>query len=159
VVGLIPAAGQGKRLAPSPCSKEIYPIGFRRDSQTGDLQPEVASQHLFEKFRRAGATNVFVIMRDGKWDIPAHFGDGRRVGVNVAYIVIDGSLGPPDTIDRAFPFVADKAVAFGFPDILFGPDDVFATLLRQLRTTDSDIVLGLYLAYNRQQMDMVDVDA
>ena len=51
IVGLIPAAGRGKRIAPLPCSKELYPIGFRPDEH-GDLRPEVASAHLLDKFRR-----------------------------------------------------------------------------------------------------------
>jgi len=158
VVGLVPAAGKGKRLAPLPCSKELYPIGFRRDEQSGDLRAEVASLQLFEKFRRARLTNAYVILRDGKWDIPAYLGDGRIVGMNVAYLVIADSLGPPDTLDRAYPFVANTSVAFGFPDILFGPDDVFELLLAHLRQTSSDIVLGLYPAHDVRQMDMVDVN-
>ena len=91
VVGLVPAAGRGKRIAPLPCSKELYPIGFRPDAR-GDLRPEVASSHLLEKFRRAGITRAVVILRDGKWDIPAYFGDGRAAGLNLAYVVIQGSI-------------------------------------------------------------------
>ena len=30
IVGVIPAAGRGKRIAPLPCSKELYPVGFVR---------------------------------------------------------------------------------------------------------------------------------
>jgi len=157
VVGLIPAAGRGKRIAPLPCSKELYPIGFRRDAH-GDLRPEVASAHLLDKFRRAGITRTFVILREGKWDIPAYFGDGRNVGVDLAYVVIEGSIGPPDTLDRAYPFVAGQRVAFGFPDILFGPDDVFTRLLEHQRTTDAHIVLGCYPAHDVRQLDMLDID-
>ena len=157
VVGLVPAAGRGKRIAPLPCSKELYPIGFRPDAR-GDLRPEVASSHLLEKFRRAGITRAYVILRDGKWDIPAYFGDGRAAGLNLAYVVIEGSIGPPDTLDRAYPFVASQTVAFGFPDILFGPDDVFERLLGHLHRTDADIVLGCYPAHDVRQLDMLDID-
>jgi glucose-1-phosphate thymidylyltransferase len=79
--------------------------------------------------------------------------------MNVAYLVIDDSIGPPDTLDRAYPFVGQQSVAFGFPDILFGPDDVFDRLLRHLDETNSDIVLGLYPAHDVRQMDMIDVGA
>ena len=157
VVGLVPAAGRGKRIAPLPCSKELYPIGFRPDAR-GDLRPEVASSHLLEKFRRAGIMRAYVILRDGKWDIPAYFGDGRAAGLNLAYVVIEGSIGPPDTLDRAYPFVASQTVAFGFPDILFGPDDVFERLLGHLHRTDADIVLGCYPAHDVRQLDMLDID-
>lgn len=157
VVGLVPAAGRAKRLAPLPCSKEIYPVGFKRQDN-GEVRPQVVSQHLFEKFCRAGATRAFVIVRDGKWDIPAYFGDGRIVRLALAYLVISESLGPPDTLDRAYPFVANHSVAFGFPDMLFGPDDVFEQLLQRLRETEADVVLGLYAAHNVSEMDMVGLD-
>jgi len=28
VVGIIPASGRATRIAPLPCSKELYPVGF-----------------------------------------------------------------------------------------------------------------------------------
>jgi glucose-1-phosphate thymidylyltransferase len=158
VVGLIPAAGRGKRIAPLPCSKELYPIGFRQDAN-GESRPEVASAHLLDKFRHAGITRAFVILREGKWDIPAYFGDGHNVGVNLAYVVIEGSIGPPDTLDRANPFVAGQRVAFGFPDILFGPDDVFVRLLDHQEKSGAHIVLGCYPAHDVRQLDMLDIDA
>lgn len=159
LVGLVPAAGRARRLARLPCSKEIYPIGFRRNPASGDVQVEVISQHLFEKFRRAGATSAFVILRDGKWDVPSYYGEGELVGLSLAYLFIADSIGPPDTLDRAYPFIRDKSVAFGFPDIVFGPDEAFERLFGRLRETNSDIVLGLYPAVPSQPTDMVDVDA
>lgn len=158
VIGLVPAAGRANRIGPLPCSKEIYPIGFRRD-ESGETRPQVASHHLFQKFRRAGATTAFVILRDGKWDIPAYLGDGSVVGIELAYLVIPGSIGPPDTLDRAYSFVANSIIAFGFPDIIFGPDDVFEQLLTRMRDTNADVVLGLYPAQDVRQTDMIDLDA
>lgn len=158
VVGLVPAAGRARRLGLLPVSKELYPVGFTRDSETGELRPTVASHHLFEKFRRAGVGNAYVILREGKWDIPAFLGEGQLVGVHLAYIVVGDTIGPPDTLDRAYSFVADKTVAFGFPDILFGPDDVFAQLLNVLHETGSHVVLGLYPPRDIQHADMIDVD-
>ncbi len=158
LVGLIPAAGRATRIAPLPCSKEIYPVGFRRDEGTGELRPRVVSQHLLEKFQRAGITRAFVIVRSGKWDILAYFGDGRLVNVDLAYIVIEESIGPPDTLDRAFTFVENDSIAFGFPDILFGPDDAFERLLVNLNDTRSDVVLGMYPALESRPMDMIEID-
>jgi glucose-1-phosphate thymidylyltransferase len=158
VVGLVPAAGRGKRIAPLPCSKELYPIGFHQYEEDGTLRPKVASHELFEKFRNAGIITAYVILRNGKWDIPAYFGDGQMVGMSLAYLVITDSLGPPDTLDRAYPFVAKRVVALGFPDILFGPNDVFERLLARLYETNSDIVLALYLARDVRLSDMVAFD-
>jgi glucose-1-phosphate thymidylyltransferase len=159
VVGLLPAAGRAHRMSPLPCSKEIYPIGFRTDERTGDLRPRVVSHHLFEKFRAAGITTAYVVVRSGKWDIPAYFGDGSVVGVDIAYRVISESIGPPDTIDRAYSFVHHRWIAFAFPDMVFGPDDVFRQLLQRLTSTTATVVLGLYPTADVQRMDMIEVDA
>ena len=156
VVALVPAAGSAKRIAPLPCSKELFPIGFQRDD-TAEPQAKVVSQYLLEKFRIAGITRAFLILRSGKWDIPAYYGDGAMVGIALAYLVVGETRGPPDTLDGAYAFVRERTIAFGFPDMLFGPDDVFARLLRRLEETNADVVLGLYPAHNCRLMDMVDV--
>lgn len=158
LVGLVPAAGRAKRLMKLPCSKELYPIGFRRDAGSAEFRTEVVSQQLLDKFRRGGVRRAYVVLRDGKWDIPAYFTDGATVGLSLAYVVITDSLGPPDTLDRAYSFVKNEPVAFGFPDILFGPDDVFERLRTRLRDTDAAAVLGLYPTDNPAAMDMVDAD-
>jgi dTDP-glucose pyrophosphorylase len=158
LVGLVPAAGKAKRISPLPCSKEIYPIGFRRDKESGDIRVEVVSHQLFEKFRRAGAQRAFVILRDGKWDIPSYFGEGQIVGLSLAYLVIADSIGPCDTLDRAYPFVKNETVMFGFPDILFHPDDAFQRLLVHLNESRSDIVLGLFPEVESRKTDMVDIE-
>ncbi len=158
VVGLVPAAGKGKRIAPLPCSKELYPMGFEAAQNNAEPRPKVVGQYLLEKFRAAGAQEAFVVLREGKWDIPAYFGDGSMLDMHLAYIVIAGSWGPPDTLDRAYPFVRDKTVVFGFPDIMFGPPDVFAVLLDRQKAGGFDITLALYPAHDCRMMDMVEFE-
>jgi len=159
VVGLVPAAGSGKRIAPLPCSKELFPIGFQRSEGNSEPRAKVVSHYLLEKFRIAGITTAYIVLREGKWDIPAYFGDGAMLDMHLAYVVISDSCGPPDTLDRAYPFVQNKFIAFGFPDILFTPDDVFGQLLQQQLSTNADVVLGLYPALDHRLMDMIRVDA
>lgn len=158
VVGLIPAAGQAKRLQPFPCSKEMFPIGFSRDERTGAPRPKVVSQYLLEKFQTAGINKAYIVIREGKWDIPNYFREGNGVGMSLAYLVIQGSLGPPDTIDRAYPFVAQNRIAFGFPDILFGPKDAYRRLIQKQEQTKADVVLGLHCIEDPRVWDMVDAD-
>jgi len=159
VVGIVPAAGLAKRLQPFPGSKEVFPVGFAIDKDTGMPRPKVAAHYLLEKFRAAGITKAYVVIRDGKWDIPNYFRDGRLLDLSLAYIVIPGSLGAPDTIDRAYPFLDEKRVAFGFPDILFGPDDAYRQLIETQERTRAEVVLGLHRVYNHRVWDMVDCKA
>lgn len=159
VVALLPAAGQSRRLAPLPCSKELFPIGFYTIAGKKDPRPRVVSHYLLEQLREAGIRKGYIVIRHGKWDIPQYWGDGSMVGMDLAYIVIADSSGPPDTVDRANSFVKDRIVAFGFPDILFRPKDVFAKLLAQLDEREADVVLALFPAHVSKAMDMVDIDA
>ncbi len=158
VVGLVPAAGWGRRVAPLPCSKEIYPVGFH----TGGKQkgrPRVAMHYLLENMRRADVQKVYVVLREGKWDIPAYLGDGHELGLHVAYLMMRLPHGTPFTLDQAHPFVQDARVVFGFPDILFQADDAFVRLLEKQRRTGADVVLGLFPAHQPHKMDMVEADA
>lgn len=159
VVALLPAAGQSRRLAPLPCSKELFPIAFDTIAGKKGPRPRVVSHYLLEQLREAGIRKGYIVIRHGKWDIPQYWGDGSMVGMDLAYIVIADSSGPPDTVDRANSFVKDKIVAFGFPDILFRPKDVFAKLLAQLDEREADVVLALFPAHVSKAMDMVDIDA
>jgi glucose-1-phosphate thymidylyltransferase len=67
-------------------------------------------------------------------------------------------FGPPYTLDQAYPFVRKDLVAFGFPDILFEPEDAYVQLLNCQKSTQADIVLGLFPVTRPETMDMVDLD-
>jgi glucose-1-phosphate thymidylyltransferase len=79
--------------------------------------------------RLAGVTRAYIVLREGKWDIPAYLGDGTMLNMHLAYLMMRLPFGAPYTLDQAYPFVQDALVAFGFPDIIFQPDDAFVQLL------------------------------
>ncbi len=161
VVGVVPAAGWGRRVAPLPCSKEIYPVGWHVEGEQKG-RPKVAVHYLLENMRRAGARRAYVVLREGKWDIPAYLGDGRHVGLALAYLMVHVPHVPhgvPFTIDAAYPFVREAHVLFGFPDVLFRPVDAFERLLARQQATGADLVLGLFPTDRPHKMDMVELDA
>ncbi|MEW5961030.1 MAG: sugar phosphate nucleotidyltransferase [Chloroflexota bacterium] len=158
LVGVIPAGGQATRIAPLPCSKELYPVGFRPVDEGRSVRPKVVCHYLLEKIRLAGAIKAYIILRAGKWDIPAYLGDGAMLDMHLAYLMMNLPYGAPYTLDQAYPFVQDAMVAFGFPDIIFEPDDAFIQLLSRQVTTEADVVLGLFPADQPHKMDMVDLD-
>ncbi len=158
VVGLLPAGGQANRIAPLPCSKELYPVGFRSVGAEDGLRPKVVCHYLLERMQRAEVTRAYIILREGKWDIPAYLGDGTMLGMHLAYLMMELPFGAPYTLDQAYPFVQDALVVFGFPDIIFQPEDAFVQLLARQETTRADVVLGLFPADQPQKMDMVDLD-
>jgi len=155
VIGLIPAAGQATRLAPLPCSKELYPVGFGSEHSGSGIYPRVVCQYLLEKMQLAGISKAYVILREGKWDIPAYFGDGLTLGLPLAYLMMGLPFGAPYTLDQAYPFVRGAIVALGFPDILFEPEDAFVQLLAYQTANETDVVLGLFPCDQPQKADMV----
>ena len=158
IIGLVPAGGQATRIAPLPCSKELYPIGFRPVAEDGSLRPKAVCHYLLEKMRLAGATKAYIILRQGKWDIPAYLGDGAMLDIHLAYLMMNLPFGAPYTLDQAYPFIQDALIVFGFPDIIFQPEDAFVRLLARQAATKADAVLGLFPADQPQKMDMVDLD-
>lgn len=158
VIGLIPAGGQATRIAPLPCSKELYPIGLQFVGNDRSPRPKVVCHYLLERMRLAGITKAYIVLRQGKWDIPAYLGDGTMLDMHLAYLMMRLPFGTPYTLDQAYPFVQDKLVALGFPDILFQPDDAFVQLLARQAATKADVVLGLFPTDQPQTADMVELD-
>ncbi len=159
IIGLVPAAGQANRLGRLPCSKEIYPVGFGEAESGQPGLPKVVGQYLLEKMRAAGAKKAYVILRSGKWDIPAYFGDGSHLDMQLAYLMMGLPYGVPYTLDQAYPFTDGATIVFGFPDLLFEPEDAFVHLLRKQAASEADIVLGLFPSDRPHKMDMVEQDA
>lgn len=152
--GLFPAAGSatrlGRRRGPS---KEILPVA------AGDGGERLACQDLLDNFRLAGASNVVVLLRRGKWDVPARLGDGAEFGLEISYRVLAPTRGVPFTLARAEPFLGDRLAALGFPDVLVQPRDLLARLVRHRERTQADIALALAPCDRPQASDLVDVDA
>lgn len=155
VVGVIPAAGTASRLGLLPCSKELLPVGFSRDHTGQLLQPKAVGHYLLERMHKAHVSKVYIILRKGKWDIPAYFGDGKRIGASLAYLMMDLPYGVPYTINQAFHFIKDSMIIFGFPDIIFQPQNAYLQLLKKQKESKSDVVLGLFLAHPKHKGDMV----
>jgi glucose-1-phosphate thymidylyltransferase len=158
-IGLIPAAGKAARLAPLPFSKELYTIGFQTFENDNRLHPKHACVYLLEKMRLANTSEAFIVLRNGKWDIPAYLRDGKMLNMHLAYLMMDLPFGVPYTLDQAYPFVRDSIVVFGFPDIIFQPDNVYKELLAKQEKSNAAVVLGLFPANKPLNKDMVDLHA
>ena len=160
IVGLIPAAGKAERISPLPCSKEIYPVGFDNSSENKILRPKAISQYLIESMQQVYISEVYIIIRKGKWDIPQYLGNGKWMDMDFAYLIMDLPFGVPFTLDQAYNFVKDDIVVFGFPDIIFRPQDAFNPLLDKGFSSSADVVLGLFRAPQPYELQhMVDFDS
>jgi len=157
LIGLIPAGGRATRIAPLPCSKEVYPVGYQHSAESAVPRPKVACEYLLERMRLAGVYKAYIVLREGKWDIPAFLRDGKAQAMHLSYLMMDLTAGVPFTLDQAYAFVNKAIIVFGFPDILFWPKEAFQQLLKQQGQSNADVVLGLFPASDPSKADMVDI--
>jgi len=148
-IALIPAAGRATRLGVPATSKEILPVGTAH---------RPVAHHLLAGLARAGIDRALVLIRADKWDIPERLGDGAGTGVRIAYLAVAETGSICETLDRAYPFVGDRPVVLGFPDILFRPGDAFARIVTRQRASGADAVLALVPTDRPHKADLVRTD-
>ncbi len=155
IVGVVPMAGHATRLKGlGGGSKELLAAAHPQAPQ--DRAP--VCEHLLRALRLAGVREAYLVIRDGKWDIPAHLGDGSRLDLHLAYLMMAHPWGTPYSIDQAYAFLRGRHVALGFPDMCFADSDIFPPLLRHQQHSGADLVLGLFPADRPAKVDMVRTD-
>jgi glucose-1-phosphate thymidylyltransferase len=124
--GIIPAAGIGSRIQPLAFSKELLPVGCRKEA--GGEQPRAVSEYLVERMVTGGATKICFVISPGKSDILEYYG-GRAYSADICYAVQPRPEGLCDAIFRATLVVnPDEPVIVGLPDTIWFPEDGLAYL-------------------------------
>ena len=124
--GVIPAAGLGSRIQPLAFSKELLPVGTRRD---GDVErPRAVSEYLIDRMILAGATRICMVISPGKSDIVEYY--GASVGpAHICYVVQPVAAGLCDAIFRALPWLQpEEEVLVGLPDTVWFPEHGLCSL-------------------------------
>lgn len=161
LAGLVPAAGRGKRLAPLPMPKELFPIGYQDYTIDGRVykRPKVVSQYLIEHLVTAGAQKIIIVLGPEKHDIMHYFGSGSRFGVEIAYVYQEQPHGMPFGLDLAWSWLRDgDDVLFGMPDTIIEPADAFQSLHQARLATEADLMLGLFATDTPSKFGMVVLD-
>jgi glucose-1-phosphate thymidylyltransferase len=148
-VALIPAAGIGSRLPDRRLSKELLPIG-----QSG--KPVIS--HMLSCLRLAGVSNLSIVLRQGKRDISDYLAGKEWEGFNIDCKTTRGTSGVPQTVAHGLRGNQNQPIVFGFPDILFKPENAFTTLLQRFEKTNADVVLGLFPTDTPWKMDLAKCD-
>jgi len=157
IIGLIPAAGIAQRLGNLSQSKEILQVVFGQERAGVAPFPRPACHNLLTGFSGAGVTKALMVLRSGKWDIPASLARNPVQDIDLSYIVIEESAGVPWTLDRAYAFVSGLDVVMGFPDILIQPITLYRQMVEKLRVGRADVVLGVMPTDNPTKADVVEI--
>ena len=119
--GIVPAAGMGSRIQPLAFSKELLPVGSRRDGEVE--RPRAVSEYLVERMVRAGADKICFVISPGKSDILEYYG-GDVFRADVCYVVQPRPACLCDAIFRALPLMTpDYCAMVGLPDTVWFPED------------------------------------
>ena len=157
VIGLVPAAGKGIRLS-LPYPKELYPI-------IRDNRYKPVAQFVLDDLAGAGVEHVVFVINETKHQLIGYFGDGRRFGTHISYVVQEAnglenqstSPGLANALDSAFHLLQGKTVLFGMPDTIMSPCNVFGRLMAAADKND-DAVLGLFPTGRPEKFGMVRLD-
>ena len=124
--GIIPAAGAGSRIQPLAFSKELLPVGSRRDGSAE--RPRAVSEYLLERMTLGGAARFCFVIAPGKSDILAYYG-AHPTSAAMCYTVQPRPAGLCDASFRACPFIPpDEFVLVGLPDTIWFPEDALCAL-------------------------------
>jgi len=124
--GIVPAAGQGSRMQPLAFSKELLPVGSRRDGDRD--RPRAVSEYLVERLVLGGADKICFVISPGKSDILEYYGGGV-FSASVFYSVQPHASGLCDAIFRALPLIHDdEQVMVGLPDTIWFPEGALRAL-------------------------------
>lgn len=124
--GIIPAAGLGTRIQPLAFSKELLPVGSRREE--GRERPRAVSEYLVDRMIKAGVTRICMVIAPGKSDLVTYYGAGVR-GVPICYVVQPEPQGLCDAVFRALPLIRpEDQVVIGLPDTVWFPEDALSRL-------------------------------
>lgn len=162
LIGILPAAGKGRRLAPYPLPKELFPLGPQMIEVDGQLQqrPKVISQYLIEAMVTAGLERLFIVLGPGKLDMVEYYRNGEAYGVPFAYIFQSHASGMPYALDLVPPWLkGDELVLMGMPDTIVEPRDAFQRLVQAHQSWEADLTLGLFKTDRPQKFGMIGLDA
>jgi glucose-1-phosphate thymidylyltransferase len=153
-IGLIPAAGKGVRLG-LPYPKELYPI-IRQNRY------KPVSQFVVDNLVSAGVSDIVFVINETKHQLIGYFGDGRRFGCNLSYVVqeanaVEGqstSPGLAHALDSAYHLTRNRIVFFGMADTIMDPNDVFGRAWASSDAAD-DVILVLFPTARPEKFGMV----
>lgn len=148
MLGIIPAAGAGSRIQPLAFSKELLPIGSRRDGL--EERPKAVSEYLVERMNLAGATRICFVISPTKSDIVEYYGETAGSAAAL-YTVQNEPRGLCDALFRAMPLIHDEeAILVGLPDTVWFPENGLCALKEE-----DDFSLLLFPVERPQLFDAV----
>ena len=132
--GLIPAAGMGTRLGPITLAipKELLMVGDK-----------ACIGHVVEAFKLAGITDIAIVVGWKKHAILDYFGSGKRLGVDITYIVQDERNGLAKAVECGKNAINHNSFAVILGDNFFYPKTFLTELIEFHNEKNSECTVGV----------------
>lgn len=156
-IGIVPAAGRARRLAPCVCAKELLPIG--ETNGASGRRPKAVSEYLLDSMRAARVDRVLVVIAPEKHDIMRFYGSGGSHGVPIAYLCQEEPIGMASAIDIAYPWIGDATVLMGMPDTIVKPAESLAKLRALYEREGADLAVAVAPTDDPARLGPVTFDA
>ncbi len=132
--GLIPAAGIGTRMKPytNAIPKELLPV-----------DGIAVIEHVIETFKIADITDITIVVGWKKNAILDYLGSGKRLGVDLTYVVQDERLGLANAIASGEKIINDSSFAVVLGDNFFYPKTFLRDLKQYHIENNADVTLGV----------------
>ena len=124
--------------------KELLPILFTLDRESGEARPVLAAEYSLAAMREAGIEKCIVIINEGKSEILKYFGNGSELGMNLVYAVQSKPAGLPQAIIAAKIWLDDANVCLALPDTVFRPRMALRMICEKKQSSEAELVLGVF---------------
>jgi glucose-1-phosphate thymidylyltransferase len=158
-VGILPAAGMGSRLGPSVCPKELLPVAYVIDGETGRPGPVPVVRLSLRALTAGGVKRGVVTISDRKPELMRYLGDGSEFGLELAYVMQLTPSGLATAVDLAYNWVQNCYSCLVLPDTIVHPTTVMSSLRQVVERENCDLVLGVLPTNVPEQLGPVRFDA
>ena len=139
---VILAAGEGKRM---------HPLTYTRPKVMLPIAGRPIIEHLLLGFKEAGISDFLLVIGYHGEIVRDYFGDGRRWGMNIDYVIQRKQLGTADALKMVERLVSAKfLIANG--DVIVKKEDIAALAARDVNT------MGLVKKENAAGVGVVEVE-
>lgn len=148
MIGLIPAAGEGKRLRPwtKALPKEMLQVGDK---------PII--EHVLRQYQEAGIEKVFIIVGYRKNAIMNYLGNGSDWDMEIGYLFQENKKGLAHAINEANNFIDEPFVVM-LGDTLLDPENTMEELINFHEEKDADATLFLQEVEDPSRFGVVELD-
>ena len=132
--GLIPAAGIGSRLKPLTLAipKELMMVGEK-----------AIIEHVIESMKEANITDITVVVGWKKHAILDYLGSGKRLGVNINYVVQDEQNGLAKAVSAGESIINNTEFVVILGDDFFYPKTFLQELITFHEKNNADATIGV----------------